>query len=102
MVDIWFSEGFFPNHQPVIVRSASESLEAVLLSDGSFGKTAAAALRNAPADDLPRPEERGEWQDTKMARGFHGKSHELDDLKVPPFQETSLDLLKSQLDDVKW
>eukprot|EP00439_Symbiodinium_sp_Y106_P012582 s1476_g1.t2 len=28
---------------------------AVLLADGRFGKTAAAALRNAPADDRPRP-----------------------------------------------
>ncbi|CAE7656686.1 unnamed protein product [Symbiodinium pilosum] len=36
---------------------------AVLLSDGRFGKTAAAALRNAPADDRPRPISRAELQE---------------------------------------
>ncbi|CAE7911396.1 unnamed protein product [Symbiodinium sp. KB8] len=36
---------------------------AVLLADGRFGKTAAAALRNAPADDRPRPVSRTEFKE---------------------------------------
>ncbi|CAE7474987.1 unnamed protein product [Symbiodinium natans] len=44
-----------------LVVGASEA--AVLLADGRFGKTAAAALRNAPADDRPRPLSRADLKE---------------------------------------
>ena len=62
----------------VHAKSHFEPGKAVLLADGRFGKTAAAALRNAPADDRPRPMSR---TDLKASAVIHSVTATSTDLR---------------------